>query len=126
VHVERLREVADLREPRSREGVGRPRRDLVEIEVRDDLRLDPAMTGQLACDHLGRAFVADEQASLRRAGPQRDAPCGGAREQQRGGERDPQEQRLPVVERPGDDQPARQQRDERAQRGQLKQLRRLV
>ena len=37
VHVERLGEVADLREAGLGEGVGRPRRDLVEVEVRDDL-----------------------------------------------------------------------------------------
>ena len=42
VHVECLCQVADLAEARLGEAVRRPRRGLVQVQVRDDLRLDAA------------------------------------------------------------------------------------
>ena len=64
--VHRFGQLVDLVQPGRGEGVDRPGRGLVEIDLRDDLRLDTAVAAQLGADRLGEAFVADEQASLER------------------------------------------------------------
>ena len=64
--IQRLGEVADLRQTGLGEGVGRPWRNLVEVQVSDDGRLDAAVTGQLRADRRGRHLIADEQTALGR------------------------------------------------------------
>src|ERR1700685_35139 len=64
VNVQRPGQVANLGEPGFREGVGRPRRHLVQVQVGDDLRVDAAGAAQLRADRAGRLLVADEQTTL--------------------------------------------------------------
>src|SRR5438067_11748366 len=93
--------------------------------MRDDARVDAPVATELGVDHLRRALVADEQTSLGGGYAQRDRARDRAREDQEGGEREPQERGLFTVERSRHDEPAREPRDERRKRRELEQLRRL-
>jgi hypothetical protein len=92
----------------------------------DDLRLDAAVTGQLGADRGRRGAVADEEAALGVDKSQRERTRRAATEHQQQHERQPQAQRLTAIERPVDDQAAGEPRRQRADRGDMEQLRRLV
>ena len=84
------------------------RRGLVEIELRDHRRLDPAVIGQLRADRPRRALVADEQAALDGRDVQRERAGRRPRQHQRGEQRQPQDERFGAAQKAAsDDQFAR-------------------
>ncbi len=103
--VERLRQVADLFQPRRGEGVGRPRRRLVEVEMRHHLRLDPGVPGELGADRLGGELVADEQTALGRGCAEGDRPCHEPGEEEEQRQHHTKEDGLASAQLAGDDQP---------------------
>ncbi len=126
MHIKHLREIANLRQTRHRKRIRRPRRRLIQIQMRDDLRLNPPMPRQLRTDRLSRNLITDEQTPLSRRDPQRHSPRNRTRQDQPHRQRQPQKQRLMTIQRPMRDQPPRQPRHQSTQSRQLKQLRRLI